>query len=82
MTDDEEKALAEIERLALVPVRTHRDIAAALGLSHTNVQNIERRALAKMRRYAEEWSGGLVEPRAWPIRSDGALQRHARRDRT
>jgi len=54
MTENEQKALEEIEAMLQRPVvRTHREIAAVLGISHGTVQNIERRALAKLRKYAE-----------------------------
>lgn len=56
MTDDEQKALAEIETMLRrrQPALTYREIAAALGISHGTVQNIERRALDKLRRRASK----------------------------
>lgn len=50
MTHDERLALAEIERLLTRRVPTHREIAEWLGVSHGTVQNIERRAIAKLQR--------------------------------
>lgn len=79
MTDDEEKALAEIERRLLVPVRTAREIASVLGLSRQTVLNIEGRALEKMRKRAEGWAGGLDEESPVPRRSEGVVHRHARK---
>jgi len=69
MTDPERRALEEIERLMSVP-RTTRDIARRLGISHATVQNIEARAVAKMRRLVhEDWresksNTGLPAPSA------------------
>lgn len=54
MTDAENAALEEIVAVMTAPKAplTHRQIAARLGLSHGTVQNMERRALEKLRRLA------------------------------
>lgn len=54
MTENEKKALAEIEARLQERVLTYREIAELLGVSHGTVQNIERRALAKLRKYARK----------------------------
>lgn len=53
MTTNELEALREIEER--LRVRTYREIAAELGLSHGTVQNVERRALEKLRKLAKGW---------------------------
>ncbi len=45
---------------------THREIAALLGMSHANVQVIERRAIAKLRKAAEK--AGLKASDFLPLR--------------
>jgi DNA-directed RNA polymerase specialized sigma24 family protein len=53
MTANEVEALREIEER--LRARTYREIAAELRLAHGTVQNIERRALEKMRKRAKGW---------------------------
>lgn len=50
LTENERLALADIERLLEGRSMSHKEIARRLGTSHGNVQNIEARALAKMRK--------------------------------
>ena len=50
LTENERLALADIERLIEGRSMSYREIARRLGTSHGNVQNIEARALAKMRK--------------------------------
>lgn len=57
MTPAEEAALGELEealRLRPPAPRTFREMARALGVSHGTVQNIEARAIAKLRKLAKK----------------------------
>lgn len=57
MSDDAERqAMADMERYLGKSSLSHREIAQLIGVSHGTVQNIERRALSKLRRMLErEW---------------------------
>ena len=54
MSPTEEAALAELEERLIGRQLSHREIAKRLGISHGTIQNVEKRALEKLRKLVRD----------------------------